>query len=250
MNLKVRKYVIIIFLITLTFSCKKDSSGISINSKLIQKKWNLPTPNSLNFKWIEFTNNNNYIIQFLDNTSKSSSYEISQDNKKIILNNLGTIKVNMLTDNVFDFNLTNTGSNNSINGRGTPGTYLGNSTNTNLICQYWYLKKGYEYNDSTRLFDTIFYPKTNPNSQGLIRLNEFYTNYGTYMVIRLLKYQNNYDVSYYTLNWRWKNEDETEIEYYYDVRDSETARRNVRVLKLSANEFIFKEDLGTYFFNR
>ena len=239
---------LLLSIIIINVSCKKgtlteDSSIIELSQ--LQKKWNLPSSNNLNYYWIEFVPGNTYIILQNDGESKSGKYSVAADGKTVTLSGLGTLIISNLNSNSFGFSLRSYNSTNSISTNGVAGAQTVSSTNTDLICQNWNIYKSYDVADNG--YDTTYYPQTYQNSEGMIKGEAIFSHYGTYFVTRIDKTLTGVDTFYFNGIWNWNNPSETLISYVESTNPSDTGSLSIQ--QLTATNLQMEEDSSIYFFS-
>lgn len=231
-----KQLAIALVLMVFFVSCDKDEndSKVTVEKTSISSKWNVS--NSDEYESFEFNDSGNYIVVKKNATRTVNNqnvlfgtYEYS-NNSTIVLSDFGTIVINEINDNSFNFSLQLTGSTaNVIEINSTIQEVIANSSRTEMLCRTWELVS---VSDSS-IIET---------ENGMTVL---FSEAGTYFVTTLYVDSNN-DPSDNSggglAHWMWKDEAETQILYSWNETPEWDEDRFVEITELTTSTLIITED--------
>ena len=225
--------LILLAIIALTFivSCEKDEnkSKETLNKETISAKWLVN--GSSDYESFEFNESGNYII--VKNTAKKSTSEDAIifgtyefiDNKKITLNDFGTLKISEIYSNSISFSLQlSNNPDNEIIIEASKKDEMESTKRTDLLCKTW---------DLVTLNDTSVAGTD-------MELKILFSKAGTYYI----SYVNRNDGE--LAQWKWKNEAETELLYSWDDEPNWEEVDFVEIPELTSNTLKIIEDETEY----
>jgi hypothetical protein len=220
--------IVLVFGMTIV-GCDDGSTGGSgiVSKETISGKWE--TGDSANSTF-EFTTDNVYIVvgNFGQPTSRAATQQIyvytgkyTISGTKITLEGFGVIEVKSFSDEEFSFSLKLTDSNEAYNFQAVKQeNTIASSSRTNLLCRYWKVVK-----------------VSDPEYGELIGWGVLFSRAGTYLVTHN-------DGTSGLAEWKWKNTEQTILQYSWDHWASSDGSGEVQILELTASSFKLVEQGG------
>jgi hypothetical protein len=205
------------------------SGGGIVSKETISGKWEIGDSANSTF---EFTTDNIYIVvgDFSQPTSKAVTQQVyvytgkyTISNTKITLEGFGVIEVKSFSDEEFSFSLKLSDSDNSYNFQAVKlENTITSSTRTELLCRYWKIAK-----------------VSNSTYNDMIGIGVLFSKAGTYLVT----YK---DGSSALAEWKWKNTEQTILQYSWDQWNQLGTSGEVQIQDLAASSLKIVESGLTF----
>jgi hypothetical protein len=229
-----RPIIVAILAYLFIVSCDKGDDGINqLEVETLCAKWDVSASND--YKSFEFNESGNYLIvrNYEDKSTQGGTtlfgtYEI-EDKQTVELSNFGTIKLQSIDDDRFEFKLTlNDKGSEAVTIQGTRSAKIATSVKTKLFCRTWKLLS---INDKT---------VAGTSDEATVLFSEA----GTYYIDFANPDEENEDG---LANWCWKDSNETIMCYSWSGEaptcDGED---QVQITELTENSLTMKEYDETY----
>lgn len=220
-------HIVLLFLVAILFSCKKDSDEAGLTKETISAKW-VVTGSTNGYESFEFNKSGNYII-VVNTTNKSTAsqsvlfgtYTIT-DNNIIELSNFGKITISSIENDQINFYIQlQDDPQNGMTIHAVRATEYGDTNRTELLCKTWKVVSiNGESVAGTEDEVTILFSLA-----------------GTYLVVRS-------DGESGMAQWKWKDSNESIMCYSWEGEPTCNGEEEVQILELTANSAKVLEVIG------
>lgn len=230
---KLKQILVAIFVLTFFVACNKDDNDPKekLEKATISAKWIVS--NSDDYDSFEFNESGNYIV-VKNATTKSTNdqiilfgtYEII-DNKTIMLSDFGTITISNIDGDSMSCSIKLTSNpNNEITINASKQEEMESTARIDLLCRTWEMV-------------TV---NGEPAVDAGMELTVLFSKAGTYFVT----YTNFEDETDGLAQWKWKNEEETQILYSWEQVPVWNEEDYVEIIELTSTKLEMLEDGVTY----